>query len=473
MSKNICKTLALALLSLVILTVPAEAGEHKKDEGQKKEYSNHFKFYGFIRNFFAYDTRESVAGTGDLFYWVPKDRNLNELGEDLNQQSSFRFLAITSRLGVDVSGYQVGRTKFGAKVETDFYAGLTGSTGTATLRLRQAYATIGWDHLPMAGEAEAAVKLTVGQAWHPMSADQPMVLALETGAPFNPFSRTPQVTMDASLGDHFIITGSAIWQMQYISAGPAGASADYIKYGCTPEMYAGLTFRTKNGFLMRAGANLLSIKPRNTGTVMVDGKPVTVKVDDRITTVSPYLYLQYAHRSFQIKAKTLYGQAGEHMGLMSGYGISGHDAETGTDYYEPLRNSTSWVSLSLGKKVQGQLFVGYTKNLGSARPFEEYSDTDAEGYEPGYTDASNIFFSKTGFSNINQMYRIMPSVVYNIGKFSLGLEYALTSVQYGDYKKFVEKDGTVVKALKDNGLATDNLHWVSNHRVQMMFRFTF
>ena len=115
----------------------------------------------------SYDNRESLAGTGDLYYYLPKDRNLNEAGEDLNQKNQFRFLAITSRLGVNVSGYKAGNTEFGGKIEADFYAGLSGVTGTATLRLRQAYMTIGWNDLPMGGDDKAAVNLKIGQAWHP------------------------------------------------------------------------------------------------------------------------------------------------------------------------------------------------------------------------------------------------------------------------------------------------------------------
>ena len=152
--------------------LPAE----KKESAIRQELKNHFKFYGFMRNYFAFDTRESVASIGDLFYYLPKDRDMNADGsQDLNQQTSFRFLSLTTRLGVDVSGYQVGRTKFGAKVETDFYAGVTGTTGTAQLRLRQAYATIGWDGLSMGRNTEqtASVYLKLGQAWHPVAADQP------------------------------------------------------------------------------------------------------------------------------------------------------------------------------------------------------------------------------------------------------------------------------------------------------------
>ena len=125
----------------------------------QEQPQNHFKFYGFIRNYFAFDTRESVSGTGNLFYYLPKDRSMSTAtpSEDMNAIPSFRFLALTSRVGVDVSGYNINNVHFGAKVEADFYSGLSGSTGTATLRLRQAYATVAWKDLMLGGEPKASV----------------------------------------------------------------------------------------------------------------------------------------------------------------------------------------------------------------------------------------------------------------------------------------------------------------------------
>ena len=49
-------------------------------------------------------------------------------------------------------------------MEADFYSGLSGSTGTATMRLRQAYATISWKDLPLSDEKKASVGLKIGQA---------------------------------------------------------------------------------------------------------------------------------------------------------------------------------------------------------------------------------------------------------------------------------------------------------------------
>ncbi len=479
----------------VLMALTASAGENKPFQEQ---LTAHFKPYGFIRNYMAYDSRESLAGTGDLFYYLPKDMSLNELGEDMNRQSSFRFLSLTSRLGLDVEGYQVGKTSFGAKVEADFYAGLSSSnkvSGTATLRLRQAYLTIGWKELQIAGGQQAAVNLLVGQAWHPMAIGMPEIFSLSSGAPFGPFSRTPQVNMDAAFGNHWMLTASAIWQMQYTSAGPAGASAQYIKYSCTPEMYLGLTYRTE-GFMARAGLDLLSIKPRNTASKMVevekDGEvkkvSTPVKVNDRITTLSPFVYLEYKKGLFSAKAKTIYSSAGEHFNLMSGYGVSQVNEDASWDY-TPLHSSSSWISLAYGKKVKGVLFAGYVKNLGTSGLLADVQTVNAGGTDwtlngkevspEVLKDYAHVYFSKNGYAHLNSMFRVTPTIYYNIGKFSLGLEYEVTSVQYGknDTISFEDVKGNKVTlnncVSAKNGLSTSGLHWVTNHRVQMMVKFSF
>jgi hypothetical protein len=397
-----------------------------------------------------------VSGTGDLFYYLQKDVALNDAGEDINATSSFRALALTSRLGVDVSGYSIGNVHFGAKIEGDFYSGLSNSSnanagkffpgntkisGTAAARLRQAYATITWKELGK--EQKNSVGLKLGQAWHPMAADMPHLFSLEAGAPFGPFSRTPQVTMDANLGEHWILSAAAIWQMQYQSSGPVGASALYMKYGKTPEMYAALAYKSK-GFLMRAGVDVLSITPR---LFNAEG----LKVNERKTSVLGYVYAQYSYKKFGIKAKTTFGQGGEHMNLMSGYAKVGENSD-GSWNYASLRNSSSWLSLSYGKKWQGVLYLGYIKNLGLAK---EASAPLAK---------ADVYFCGNGFSNINQMYRINPQLIYNIGKLNVGLEYQWTAVQYGEYE-----DGK----LDAHGLAQKNLHWVGNNRLNLMVKYNF
>ena len=326
-----------------------------------------------------------------------------------------------------------------------YFPGNSKISGTATARLRQAFATITWKELGK--EQQNSVGLKIGQAWHPMAADHPHLFSLEVGAPFGPFSRTPLAQMDANLGEHWVISAAAIWQMQYQSAGPVGGSALYMKYGKTPELYAALAYKSK-GFLLRAGVDMVSIKPRVLG--QLDGN--TVKVSDRKTSVLGYVFTQYSYKKFAVKAKTTFGQGGEHMNLMSGYAKIGENSD-GSWNYASLRNSSSWVSMSYGKKWQGVLFLGYVKNLGLA---EAASSPLAK---------ADVYFCSNGFSNINQMYRINPQIIYNIGKLNVGLEYQLTGVEYGDYD--------ANECLNTHALADVNPHWVCNHRVNMMVKYNF
>ena len=386
-----------------------------------------FKPYGFIRNYFAADSRESVYGVDDLFYYVPKDRNIVG-GEDLNAQSTYVYGNLTSRLGLDIVGYQVNGWDVSARFEADFGAGLSGVTGTATFRLRQAFATLSKPGL---------VSIKAGQTWHPMAADMPHIFSLNTGAPFGPFSRTPLLSADWTLSDGVSLTTAAIWQMQYTSAGPSGASAEYIKYGGIPELYLGLSFKD-GGFTGRLGLDMLSIKPRH-----LDASG-TRKVKDRITTVSPFLYAEYVDGMFAVKAKTIFAQAGEHVNLNGGYGVSSVDTD-GTWHYAPTRNSSTWISFTYGKKVQAVLFGGYVRNFGTAQEL-----------------VGPLYFSKNSFSNMNRMFRVTPEIMFNWGKVTLGFEYELTSVQYGSF-------GVGDK----HGLATQDLHWVTNNRILTMLRYSF
>lgn len=475
------RMILLLLCALTVTSVFALEGDAKaaKKEAVKSHLKQHFKPYGFIRNYFTFDSRESISGTGDLYNYQPKDEAWNQTEaeaaasgverQDLNAVSTFRFLSLTTRVGLDIVDYKWRGTEFGAKIEADFYAGLTTKvshpvTGVAQFRLRQAYMTLGWDSLRMNDKDYARVDLLLGQAWHPMAADASDVIALASGAPFGPFNRSPQVKMDARLGKYFTLTGALIWQMQYCSVGPSptGAiqAADFIMYSKTPEAYLGLSVHT-NGFLLRAGADVLSIKPRQIGTVTVGGNTISVSVKDRITTASPFLYVQYKKDEFSIKAKTIFSEAGEHMNLNSGYGVKAKNPD-GSWEYTPLRVSSSWLSIVYGgrigaqedkhpQKLQGILFAGYIENLGTK---ERLYDGDNDGRPDDlYTPRAN---------NMNRMWRLSPTLLYTIGNFQLGLEYEITYVQYG-------QAGTTDLY----GIAKTNLHWVTNHRVQLMTKYNF
>ena len=392
----------------------------------------HFKLYGFVRNYFAYDSRVSTAGTEDLYYWMPKD--IKMVGNtDVNNVSTFRFAALTTRLGVDISGYEFSGYKIGGKIESDFYAGITGVTGTAQLRLRQAYVTV----------AKNGRNWKIGQAWHPMAADLPDIFSLESGAPFGPFSRTPQVQLEWNLSSGLSLTAAAIWQMQYTSTGPEGASANYIKYGCIPELYLGLNYK-QDKTTLRLGGDVLSIKPR-----LVSAKGLAA---DRITTWNVFLYGAGSIGDLNLKAKLTYANDGSHFNLIGGYGVAAIDDETGNWTFAATRNATGWATLSykgLGNWVPS-LFLGYSKVFGT--PVDVLGDKKDDG--------SYMYrWVKNSADTVDYLFRVQPELIYNLGKLQFGLEYMLTGANYG------KPDARMH--------AVDRLHLVLNHRVQMMVKLNF
>ena len=422
MKKTILFTLA-ALLSGSV----AFAGNEEKPA--------HFKLYGFIRNYMAVDTRAVKAGTEDLYFYMPQDQDMVN-GFDKNAEANWRFLSLTTRLGLDVSGYKWGTMGISGKVEADFY---TLSGQTPVLRLRQAFMKLAWDNAP--------VTLTLGQAWHPMAADLPHINNLESGAPFNPFNRSPQITADVDLGAGLSLTASMLYLNHYLPTGPSGKSKDYYKYGL-PEFYLALNYRSGH-FLGRLGVDMVNLRPYRTlaDWRVQDANGPTIQVKSLLSTFSPYLFLQYTNGKFQLRAKSILAQSGEHLNLLSGYGVHSLNAD-GTITYTPMQDWASFVSFSYGKQFQVMAMLGYMQRLGTTR--------DLNG--------ASLWLNESADPRIQQAVRATPTVAWNLGTFTVSLEYNLTAARFGEKTARMDARGLYAPA---------DTHWILNHRFICMTKFNF
>ena len=417
----------------------------------QEEVPAQFKLYGFIRNYMAFDTHEVNAGTQDLYFYMPKDRRLAEDGRDLAEVPTFRMLALTTRLGLNVSGYRIGETKVSGAVEGDFYC-MNGSV--ATFRLRQAYIGMLWDNLELGD-----LLVNVGQTWHPMAADMPHMTNLETGAPFNPFNRSPQIMAHWTVGK-FTWTGGILYPMQYLPTGPNGKSADYNKYGLIPEVYLGVALKS-GGFLGKVGVDFFSIKPRWNAPVItqasVDGDERILKYDventkqlqTRLYAISPFVYLQLTNGKFQLKAKSVLAQAGEHMNLLSGYGAT-FDWNRLQLTYTPMQDLVSFVSFQYGRKWQIMCMAGYMQRLGTTKALFAYDNADV----------ASLWLNTSADPSIQQAFRATPTLAYNLGKLTFSLEYNCTGAFFGE-------------GPYNRGGLYGSGHWVLNHRIEQMVKFNF
>jgi len=407
-----------------------------------------YKLYGFVRNYMVMDTRAVKGGTHDLYYYMPEDIKLNAAGEDANEGLNWKFVSLTTRLGLDFSGYQFGSMHVSGKVEADFYS-LNGSAASNTIaqfRLRQAYMALKWNLAE-----DENLTLNLGQAWHPMGVDLPNCINLESGAPFGPFNRSPQAMLHWNVKD-WTFTGGILYLSQYLpmDAEAAGKSVSPFKYGF-PEAYAGLGY--KHGpVAFKTGFSLLNTKPVRTFN--------DAKANGLMTSVTGFLYGQYTKGLFQLKAKTALAQSGEHLNILSGYGISAYDASSNTFTYTPMQDWTSFVSFQYGKKFQVMGMVGYMKQLGTTRDLMDgvavLNKTAKEG--------GNLWINTAASATIQQAFRVTPTLAWNLGKFTVALEYDLTTAEFGD-----SDAARGVRGLYEAG----HTHWVTNHRVLCMTKFNF
>lgn len=379
------------------------------------------EIYGFIRNYFTYDSRSCVQSNEGLFNMLPNDAKYGANNEDLNAIPSVRFLSMTTRFGLNVTGPEIWGAKSTAKIESDFCGA---SSGTAfNLRIRQAYAKLAWEKSD----------LLVGQAWHPMSGDlMPEVFSLATGAPFNPFNRSPQVRYNYTPVKGLSFTAAALYQYQYTSVGLDGKTSNtYQRNAMVPELFVGMT--AKNKLLTGGwGVNASTIAPRVTAGD-------SVRVNERLVSVSAMAFGSLKVSDLSVRAKVMYGQNTSHMQQPTGYGIVAV-SDKGVNTYESMQLGSAWITMMYGKKLRYGFFAGWLKNFGSAGK-----------------DFVSTFVVRNN-TNMDQAFRFSPIVTYKIQNMQLGLEYEHTAAAYGTY----QSNGTVT-----------NTHWVANNRVCMMLKYDF
>lgn len=429
-------------LAMSLITMPTKAqGSHLV------KLTNHLEPYGFFRASAIFDAREVKADAEDLFYYIPYDKEINLEGNDIWYNPSVKMSAVTTRLGVNLTGLRYGSFNVSGKFETDFYLMIGGS---ASMRLREAYLNLDWKDM---GRFVNSVSFKVGHAWNPMSEDMPYTVGYESGSPFNPYSRSPQLMLNVDMMKHLTFTAGALYPMEFQPTGPLGASSDYVKYGLIPELYAGLTFHSRN-FTAKAGADFLSLVPR-WRTTDTDGYHYDkgTKVNDRIFMISPMAYMQFRKGSFRINAKAVLASGGDHLRLMGGYAL--YDRSDVYDYkYTPLQSASAFVSLCFGNKWQGLLFAGGMKALGTRHSLPVN--------DKGYANSDDIYFFDGGFKNIRHILRGAPAVAYNLDRLTLALEYDCTVVDYGDL-------GT----LDSHGVASMDSHFILNHRILGVVKYSF
>lgn len=454
------KKLFLALIAVSSLTVSAQE--------KKEEPKFGIKFSGFVKTDAFYDTRQTVNAREGHFLLYPENIAKDAYGFDYNSVPNFNMLSIQSRLKGAITGPDAFGAKTSGVLEADFFgnssAGLDDVNG---FRLRHAFVKLNW----------TKAELLMGQYWNPMFTPESFAgtVSFNTGAPFQPFSRNPQMRFSYNICKSLKFTATAYSQRDFTSIGPDGLNTDgTVKAALASSRYARNSGMPTLNFLIQfnpdstehqfgIGADYKTITPRlyseiatttaatytlDTITNKITATPAKTtiakfKVDEQLASVSAFVYAKLKFKPVTVKLQCIYAQNAYDLSMIGGYAATKIvNTTTGELAYTNINTGSAWMDITTnGKKVQFGLFSGYTKNLGA-------TDTIT-----GATYARG--------ANIDNVFRVSPRVVFISGKLDIGFELEGTYATYGTANS------------NKMGAVTSNRRAIANTRALLAFTYKF
>ena len=388
---------------------------------QEKEKKFKVKFSGFVKTDIFFDSRQTVSVREGHFLLYPKNEKLDPDGEDINAKSNFNMLNNQTRLRVLATGSDVWGAKISAFVEGAFFGSINPDINE--FRLRHAFIKLKW----------TKTQLLVGQYWHPLFHTKcyPGTVSFNTGAPFQPFSRNPQIRVTQALG-RFNLAFTILTQRDFSSYGPAGASFEpkivsskFLRNSALPAFnlhfeYDAIDKEKGTEFLIGVSGNYKMLQPRLETTN-------DYKTNSKVSSLSLSAYTKFEDKHFAVKLYGFYGEDAFNLTMLGGYAVQEITDSLRRDVsYTPIQTASVWFEAYYkGKNWQVGFFSGYSKNMGSLNQIN-FIDLNYDKNEE--TNSQQVFYSRG--SNIDRVYRISPRLILNYGKFRVAPEIEYTVAVY-------------------------------------------
>jgi hypothetical protein len=345
-----------------------------QSDGADKKFG--IQWNGFVKTDVMFDTRQTVTAREGHFMILPAAENMVN-GDDINDQSNFNILSIQSRLKGTITGPDFFGMKTSGVIEAAFFGNSNATTGE--LRLRHAFVKLSNDNLD----------ILIGQYWNPMfiTAVFPGVYSFNTGVPFQPFSRNPQIRFTTKGNVKFI--GALYTERDFKTRGASVSQAGM------PQIHAQLQFGSVQNTVGGVGFNFKSARP--------------ALGDDNVTSTVFIGYFRTKLGEATWKAEATYGQNMSDVLQIGGFGIDSSGEYISNDTF------SMWTELmgdfSSGNMEWG-IFGGYSSNGGFG---------EAVTYSDGFLG-----------NNVESVFRVAPRIGWKSGKLKIGLEGEFTSAQYGN-----------------------------------------
>lgn len=349
-------------------------------------------FSGFVKTDVMLDSRQTVAAREGHFLLYPSPVVNDVGGADVNAKANFNILSIQTRLVGKISGPDALGAKTSGLIEGEFFG--TADGDASGFRLRHAFVKLDW----------TGSSLLIGQFWHPMFVVEvfPGVVSFNTGAPFQPFSRNPQIRFAVTSGPVKFIA-AVLAQRDFPSNGPAGFSTSYMRNALIPGLHAQVQY-ADGPAVAGIGFDFKKLVPR-----LVTTK--NVATDAAVSSTALMGYAKLTLGGVTLKAEGTYGGNLADLMMLGGYAAASIDTANGVERYVPLRSMSVWGEIATGKEIELGLFAGYAKSLGAPENITG----------PLYGRATDM----------DNLLRIAPRIVWNTGSLRLATEVEYTSAAYG------------------------------------------
>ena len=381
----------IILLSFIsVITVRAVSQEINPAWGMK--------ISGFAKTDIFYDTRQSCASNGlreGHFFLFPDNISYDVTMNDVNANPSFHILNIQTRIKGDFTGPDAFGAKTSVVIEAEFFG--TNETDINGFRLRHSFLKLDW----------TKTSFLVGQSWHPMFPAEsfPGTISFNTGAPFTPFSRNPQVKLTRKFGNNSISV-TAYTQRDFVSSGPEGGCNKYMRNSGIPGANLQLRMPAGNSFIAWAGVDYKKLRPELRTSA-------NAETYSTIESLSAFATLKIQSKPLNISIMGIYAQNASDLVMIGGYGVSRiTDNDNQFKTYTNLNTGNLWVDMtSNGKRLAAGLFMGFSKNLGA--------DDEIVGAVYGRGN------------DIDHIFRVSPRVIVTEGRLSFAAEVERTTAAYG------------------------------------------
>ncbi|MFA6129125.1 MAG: hypothetical protein WC699_17635 [Bacteroidales bacterium] len=365
------------------------------------------KLSGYIKTDVIYDTRQSCAANGlreGHFYLFPDNVVYDADSVDLNASPSFHILSIQSRLRGDITGPDAFGARTSGAIEAEFFG--TSEADLNGFRLRHAFTRLDWLN----------TSLLIGQTWHPIFPTEcfPGTISFNTGAPFTPFARNPQIRLTRKIGTVSAIV-TTYSERDFTGTGLDGSSNKYLKNSGIPSINMQFRIPVIKTGLVFIGADFKTIRPELKTTA-------NYHTDENLVSFSGFITVNVRTKPVTFTAMGAYIQNATDMLMIGGYAVSEIlDAGKSLKSYTNLNTFTSWFDITTnGKTFQAGLFGGYSKNLGANGPM----------IGPSFGRGLNIDY----------LLRLSPRVMFTRGKTTFAGEIEATTAAYGT----IQPNGTVM-----------------------------